>query len=314
MLEAETQKVFSPDGLSVRVGEETVTIRNSEFGTREYQLSGFESEEPVYPYSSIVIIPYTSRIQGVYDGDKIIQDPKHPREAQIRLSSFSAMVTAATELLYKAGASDRIIALGENTFGLKHRSTADLMKDQLVRKGVPENVIIPLGGLQDTNEQLEALKQQDPKLLQHPLYIVMDFHKDRVEMVLSENWQLLGTTRSAEDVFMDSFQRKYADLKEKDPVKYKQTMRRHRKQLRQFTPQKVRVAESVFNAAAKLGPLGDVLLKGLRVVRGGQTVTDYHSLTTAKKHLEVAKQAIREGKLKPVENLQQGITTDEVYS
>lgn len=277
---------------------------------QEHKLTGSESEKPSYPYSSIVIIPYTSRIEGIYHGDKVIQDTEHPREARIRLSSFSAMVTAATDLLYQGGASDHIIALGESTFDKEHKSTADLMKDQLVSRGIPGDAVIPLGGLQNTDEQLEALRQQDPKLLENPLYVVMDFHKDRVEMVLSDN-KLPGTTKSAEDVFMNYFMRKHADLKKKDPEQYEQTLQLHRKQLQKFTPKNVRVAESFFNSATKLGPLGDVLLKGMRRIRGGQTVTDYHSLTSAKKHLEVAKRAIKAGKLKPSESTQQGITVEE---
>ncbi len=74
-------------------------------------------------YSAIVILPYTSRIQGVA-GRKIVPG----RRAQIRLSSYSALVTAAAVLLYRAGVAPQLLAVGEATFGPHHPSTAALMR------------------------------------------------------------------------------------------------------------------------------------------------------------------------------------------
>lgn len=271
-----------------------------------------EPEKAPFPYSAIIILPYTSRIQGIYRRGKVISDPHYLQEARIRLSSYSALVTAAAGLLYQGGAAETIIALGENTFEDQHPSTADLMKKQLIKKSISENAIIALGNLQDTNEQLAALKKQDPKLLENPLFIIMDFHKKRVKVILAEN-TLSGTIISAEDIlFMDFFQKKYADLKEKDPVKYNKILRHHRKQLRQFVPLKIRLAESVFGLATKLGPLSDVILKGLRTARGGPTVTDFHALASGKKQLEIAKGQIKKGKLIPVADKEKGITSDEI--
>lgn len=262
-----------------------------------------------YPYSSIVIVPYTSRIEGV-TGNRIINDIVHPRKARIALSSFSAMVTVATEKLYKAGMAPFIVSLGENTFGQEYPSTADLMKKQLVKKGIPRDAVITLGNLQDTDEQIQELKKQDEELMRNPLFVLMDFHKDRVCMTLAEN-QIPGETKSAEEVLMDYFEKKYADIKNQDPEKYKSLIEHHKHQLEQFTPIMVRIAESIFKSAKKLGLLGNTLLAGLRKARGGQTVTDYHSMMSAKQHLKIARKAIREGKLKPAQNSQEGITQEE---
>lgn len=257
-----------------------------------------------YPYSSIVILPYTSRISGVA-GNRIVGE-KFPREARIRLSSFSAMVTAAAEKLYNGKVAPHIIALGENTFGKDYPSTAELMKEQLVKRGIPQDAVTVLGNLADTDEQLKALKAQDGQLTQNPLFVIMDFHKGRVAMILAEN-QIPGTTRSAEDVFMEYFRDNYKGIKEQDPEKYEALIKHHNQQLKQFTPLKVRIAESVFRTAAKLGPLSDVLLLGLRKVRGGHTITDYHSLTSADAHMAVAIKAISEGELRPAKSKKEGI-------
>lgn len=264
-----------------------------------------------YPYSSIVIIPYTTRIAGIA-GEKVIE-----RTANIRLSSYSAMVTEAARMAYRQGLAPHIIALGENTFGPEHVSTAELMKQQLVRdpnqgkndadrrdipshkKPIPEDMITVISNIQDTNEQLEKLaelKKDHPDLLRNPLYVLMNFHQKRVEILLVEN-QLPGETRPAENIFMDHFTQKYQHLREVNPREYTVVLARHINQLKRFTPLKVKLIESVMVPITAYAPRK--VLDILRKIRGGTTITDAHNLTSGSKHLEQARKAIREGKLKP---------------
>lgn len=258
----------------------------------EVQASTRELEQN-YPYSAIVILPYGSRIGGIA-GKKIIPE----RQANLYLSSHSAMVTEATRVLYQQGMAPHIIALGENTFGEEYPSTASLMKRKLIGKGVPEEVITPVGSLQDTNQQLQALADYKSDLAKNPLYVVMEFHQKRIEGI-RKDYNLPGKVKSAEDIFMDYFREKYASLKENDPQKYQELLKRHERQLKKFTPVKIRIAEFVTKSASGSDMLSKTLLKFLRKLRGGSTVTDYHTVTSGKKHLETARKAIREGKLKP---------------
>ncbi len=248
--------------------------------------------EQNYPYSAIVILPYGSRVGGIA-GKKIIPE----RRADLRLSSYSAMVTEAARVLYQQGMAPHIIALGENTFGEEYFSTASLMKRKLMGKGIPGEVITSVGNLQDTNEQLQALADYKSDLAKNPLYVVMEFHQKRVEGI-RKDYNLPGEVKSAEDIFMDYFREKYTSLKETDPQKYQELLKRHERQLKKFTPVKIRIAEFVTRSASGPDALSKTLLKFLRKLRGGPTVTDYHTITSAKKQLEAARKAIGEGKLK----------------
>lgn len=258
-------------------------------------------------YSSIIIIPYTSRIAGIAE-NKIIPD----REARIRLSSYSAMVTAVAEMLYKEGVAPHIVALGENTFGQEHPSTADLMKQQLVKRGVPENAITVIGNLQDTDVQIGAVKTLDENLVKNPLYIIMEHHK-RVRMIITQK-QLPGEVMTAEDFLTKRFEEKHAHLEKENPEEYKHLLEAYKKKLNKFVPLKYRTVESLYTIAARFGSLGTALIEISRRVRGGTTITDYHTLGTAKSQLERAKSGIRNGQLKPSPNKGVGITSEEAHS
>ncbi len=266
--------------------------------------------------SSIILIPYTSRIAGVAVAERRKGSASN-REARIRLSAYSAFVTKAAELLGSFGASDQYIATGENSFGSKYPSTAELMRDQLSDDGVDSQRIMVLGGLQDTDQQFQGMKtltSEKPELMRNPVYIAMDFHKKRVERKRNDN-HLPGTVVSAEGIFMEYFRRKYTQLQTEnqdqyrlelraraidpyDPEAYDKLIEHHRHQLDTFTTPEIFRAERLFQSLTSLGFVGDLALKPLRAVRG-QTVTDRHSLETARAHEKKARKFIKEGELQP---------------
>jgi len=240
-----------------------------------------EQLRPQPKYDAIVIIPYTSRIQGVAR-DKVIPE----RTANVTLSSYSAMTTEAARILYEDGAASHIIALGENTFGQGYPSTADRMKVQLVKKGVPKKAITSIGNLQDSDEQMDVLSRD-----LNYAFVAMDFHKGRVQQIQKRN-NLEGNVQSAEHIIFDRLEQRHTDNPEK--------LKKIKTQLKRFTPIKLRGIETLVRTVNSLpSPLRKWGLDMFRKIRGGQTITDRQSLTSASKHLEVAQQAIREGKLKP---------------
>jgi hypothetical protein len=247
-------------------------------------------------HSSIIELPYTSKIKGLA-GKK----PMPGRKADIGLSSYTAMGTEATRIAYHNGLAPHIILTGENTFGEDNVSTAELMRRQLTRnpnpnagennpkerQAVPESAITVMGNLQDTDRQIEALKGVDPKLMENPLYVVMGFHKERVEDTLREHG-LKGVVRSAEEILFEHYQ----NVPGKD-------LQRLKGQLEKFTPKKLHAVEGFIRTIKKRVPFNRIFLDLLRVVRGGQTVTDINYLGPASKQMKIAKKAIRQGHLEP---------------
>lgn len=103
----------------------------------------------------ITPLPYTTRID---------------RRGDFRMSSHTALVTDATVLLYKQTSGARIFIPGESTFGPDYPTTASLMKDQLIKKGVPIQSIEIQDGLDDTESQLRAIKEKSRIKLLHIVY------------------------------------------------------------------------------------------------------------------------------------------------
>lgn len=263
---------------------------------------------PDYPYSAIIVLPYTSRIQGV-NGQDIIEG----RTANIRLSSYSAMVVEAARMEFNSGAAPFIIVTGENTFGKNLPSTADLMKRQLTRdlnkgkpkeqqrqipdykKPVPESAVIALSGLQDTDQQIEGLNKVDPHLLANPIFIVMKFHHPRVLDTMRLN-NIKGDVEDAEEIMFFHLIDKFPE-EEKSEKEFAEYRNLVGIRLEHFTTPQFQNAEDIVRLIYEK-PMGRSAVKLIRVFRG-QTVTDIQSLTTAKKHKDVAQKAIREGTLKP---------------
>src|SRR3989344_6219873 len=107
----------------------------------EFVIGKKEIRQEIAP-SVRIAIPYTSRV--AHAGKEKYKIPEDA-VANIVLSSFSAMVAEAIRMDMENGFSSQVIALGENTFGPDHKSTADLIKERLAWRGLPEDTITTLG-------------------------------------------------------------------------------------------------------------------------------------------------------------------------
>lgn len=211
--------------------------------------------------NAIVLLPYTSRID---------------KRGKIRMSSHSALVTEAGRLLFNEGVAPYIYIPGESTFGDRYISTGELMKTQLLKRGVPESQVIISKNLNNTQDQLLStkLKNFDPVFV-----VAMRFHIPRVAL-LEKQIGLVAQNITAEDVFIDlvkgatkSRLQKLSDTK-----------------IRILGVSKVRFAEFIGYNGTRFGNLGKSFIEIIRTIAGqnGPTVTDYHHVESAKKHFKKA--------------------------
>lgn len=213
----------------------------------------------------ITPMPYTSRID---------------RLGQIRMSSHTALVTDATEKLYKekveSGVSPKIHIAGESTFGTAYASTADLMKKRLIEKGVPETIITTQDNLNNSEPQLKAIKERG---IAEPVVVAMQFHQKRVD-VLKKQLGIAGETVVAEDII----------LRHNPKVSKERLQHLAASKTRMFGKSRVFFMESVGLLATRCGWPGKFAVNTLRKVTGkaGASVTDYHYVDAASKHFREA--------------------------
>lgn len=141
------------------------------------------------PFEAIVVMPYGSaeRIRG----KKSEIDPKFGMSYETKMATLAALEA------YENGAADKIILLGEQTYGKENRSTDEFMKEFLLSKGVPETDIVSYAGLNSTFEQIEKLSEQENE--NKYLIVSLDFHKGRVKS-LAESEGVDAEYESAEEL------------------------------------------------------------------------------------------------------------------
>lgn len=108
-----------------------------------------------------------------------------PNAGENRLSFYSAFALNAGLDLYKDGLVSKLVLCGETTFGEDRSTTSDLMKDALLRLGVPEDdiFVIEKPNLDNTAAQVKAISEfrKENDMEHEPLLIVgWDFHNQRL--------------------------------------------------------------------------------------------------------------------------------------
>lgn len=153
--------------------ERVTKIYPSLFRRRE---SAVRKEEKTnnYPYDAIVIMPYGSNL--------IANGP------EIRPSFYSLLAMLAGTDLYKQGYANKIIIPSETVFGKEKKSTGKLLADRLARKfQVPEEDLIIGEKLNNTVFQLKYIKKlQKEKKLKKLLVVALDWHKERVALMINQ--------------------------------------------------------------------------------------------------------------------------------
>lgn len=127
------------------------------------------------PHTYGVVTPYAQNLKEIGD-----------RAGENRLTFFSAFDLNASFELYKAGHVKKLILCGETTFGEERSTTSELMKDALLRLGVPEEDIIVLDNpkLDNTAVQIKAVAEyQKENGLSDQQFLVIDwrFHDERIK-------------------------------------------------------------------------------------------------------------------------------------
>lgn len=213
------------------------------------------------PEVVITPLPYTTRI-----------DPR----GDFRMSSHTALVTDATASIYHRTPGVSIFIPGESTFGPEYPSTASLMRDELIKKGVPKEKIQVQDDLNDTESQLRAIQD---KGITNPVIVNMGFHDERVN-VLRRQLGIKCATIVADTIILQTH-------KGATPERLKKFAATNTKMLGMS---KVMFAESVGRTGAKMGKVGKAAVTLLRKVMKaeGATVTDYHHVEPAKKHIQNA--------------------------
>ncbi len=155
-----------------------------------------EGKEAQPECEAIVAMPYASARYEIKSAENAKNDVNeynlHVTEPKFkdRLSYESKMVTLAALQAYNAGVAKKIILIAEDTFGSNkkkegHSTTDQLLRDLLIKNGVPAGDIDCYGGYNNTFVQMEKLsslnKESKPK---KDFYVIsLDFHKKRVEEV-----------------------------------------------------------------------------------------------------------------------------------
>ncbi len=206
-------------------------------------------------------LPYTTII-----------DPR----GDFRMSSHTALVTDAAAEVFRRTPGMSVFIPGESTFGPEYPSTASLMRDQLIKKGVPEGKIEIQDNLNDTESQLHAIQK---KGITNPVIVDMDFHDKRVN-VLRRQLGIQGTTMIAEKVILQRH-------KGATPERLKKFAATN---TNMFGMSKVMFAETVGRTGAKMGRVGKIAVNMIRRIlkAEGATVTDYHHVEPAQKHFNDA--------------------------
>lgn len=140
-------------------------------------------------YAIGVIIPYSSDI--------------HPKTKEPDLSLFSKIALSAAFECYQDGVFDKFLLCGEQTFGPDKKSTSDLMREKLMKLGVPEENIQLLSktdNLNNTVYQIKALAQYQQVNPDSSLLIIdYNFHDPRIKNHM-EGFGLVAKTISVQEV------------------------------------------------------------------------------------------------------------------
>ncbi|HEX7963240.1 MAG TPA: hypothetical protein VF466_01480 [Candidatus Saccharimonadales bacterium] len=134
-------------------------------------LTPIDAQQQIAAGSDIVVVPYSSYME---------------QDGSVRLSIFSEMTTLAAAALHReAGAHQtRIIAVGEQTYGVDHPSTTDLMYDLLQRERIPDRALPEQrpNGANATPQQIEWLKRKFSGAWadRPPVLVGHEHHWDRI--------------------------------------------------------------------------------------------------------------------------------------
>jgi uncharacterized SAM-binding protein YcdF (DUF218 family) len=119
------------------------------------------------PYDAIVIMPYSSgrRSDGSWG-----------------LSFESELAGRAGARMYRQNEAEKVIVLGERTYGASGLTTTQFMKERLLSLDVPDNAIETHENLNSSVEQFETLKRAHPGD-ETFLIISLAFHEPRVRRI-----------------------------------------------------------------------------------------------------------------------------------
>ncbi len=146
-----------------------------------------------HPHTYGVVMPYAQNLKELGD-----------QAGENRLTFYSAFNLNSSYELYKAGHVKKLILCGETTFGEERSTTSDLMKEALLRLGVPEEDIIVLNKpkLDNSAVQIKAVADyQKENGLGDQQFLVIDwrFHDERIKNHI-KGFGLNAETVQAEDV------------------------------------------------------------------------------------------------------------------
>lgn len=203
-------------------------------------------------------LPYTTRID---------------KRGDFRMSSHTAMVTEATRALLEKNPDSTAFIPGESSFGVQYPSTAEKMKEQLIKKGIEESRIRTQDNLNDTETQLRAIQKQG---IQNPKVVAIGFHEKRSK-ILMRQIGLNGQIVNAEKVI----------LRTHDGATQERLDKISASKVKMLGMSKVYFAETVAGFGVQLGKPGKAIVKFARKLMHaeGATVTDYHFVEPGQKHL-----------------------------
>lgn len=138
-------------------------------------------------YKYLVVDPYSVNVKTP---ELDINGNRPPQFGEARLSFYSAFVINTAYNMWLQGKIDNIILFGDASFGDARPSTADLMKEFLMRqrkdgrKSVPEANIIVFDDpdLNQTATQLKKLSQEGIGKTEPVLYLSWGYHGTRVDI------------------------------------------------------------------------------------------------------------------------------------
>lgn len=196
------------------------------------------------------------------------------RQGQVRLSSHTLITLRAAEILGVQNPNSKFYLTGECTGGPYNRSTDQLERDYLIKRGIKEDRIPReqvVGNLNNTGAQIEELRDH----ASGPLTIVcLDFHKDRVVELMSQK-SLFCKIITAEEIILKAYPSLSAEKLHRI-IGSKETI---------LGTGKVYAVEEVMRLGTVMGRTGLLALNILRKSTGqdGPTITDKDVLGSAKK-------------------------------
>jgi hypothetical protein len=216
----------------------------------------------------IVALPYGSRIDV---------------RGEVRMGPQTAENVDAVLHRAKENPETFIFIPGEYTFGPHELSTSELMRDQLIKKGIAPDRISVASGLNNTEEQVEATRNYG--ITQNAEFIALKFHAPRVKDLVNQHG-IRANIVDAESVILNYHKR----------ITVKERLERmSATDVRIMGFSKVYLFETVARMATRLGKPGRAALSALRSALGknGPTVTELHFVDSVKNYMKYSEEQMK---------------------